>query len=44
FYNGKVAAARFFTRNILPEVAAVLSIIKDGDTSAIDVLEDALIV
>ena len=41
FYNGKVAAARFFTRNILPEVAVTLGVIKDGDTSAIDIVEEA---
>lgn len=42
FYNGKVASARFFARNFLPEVAATLQIIKDGDTSAIDILEAGL--
>lgn len=44
FYNGKVAAARFFTRNILPEAATILRVIKDGDTSAIDVVEEAFTV
>lgn len=44
FYNGKVNTARFFVRNILPEVGAILSIIKDGDTSAIDIAEEAFFV
>ncbi|MGE5403489.1 MAG: acyl-CoA dehydrogenase, partial [Candidatus Saccharibacteria bacterium] len=44
FYNGKVASARFFTRNVLPEVMTTLRVIKDGDTSCVDMVEEALFV
>lgn len=44
YYNGKVNTARFFARNILPDVGTILSIIKDGDTSAIDINEEAFFV
>ncbi|MEQ8201266.1 MAG: acyl-CoA dehydrogenase [Syntrophomonadaceae bacterium] len=37
FYNGKVASARFYLRNVVPDVWALAEIIIDGDTSAIDV-------
>lgn len=41
YYNGKVASARFFIRNIVPEIETTLKIFKDGDTSALDVVEEA---
>lgn len=41
FYQGKVNTAKFFVRNILPEVSFILSVIKDGDTSALDIEEAA---
>lgn len=44
FYNGKVASARFFIRNIVPEIETTLKIFKDGDTSAIDIVEEAFFV
>ena len=44
FYNGKVASARFFIRNIVPEIETTLKVFKDGDTSAIDIVEDAFFV
>jgi hypothetical protein len=37
FYAGKVASAKFYMRNIVPNVWAVAEIVKDGDTSVIDV-------
>ncbi|MGE5371988.1 MAG: acyl-CoA dehydrogenase [Solirubrobacterales bacterium] len=43
FYAGKVASAKFYARNILPEVGTTLRIIKDGDTSCIDIPEEALL-
>lgn len=42
FYQGKVASARFYVRNIVPEIEMVLKVVKDGDTSAVDVPEEAL--
>ena len=42
FYAGKVASARFYLRNILPDLAATLEIIKHADTSAIELDEKAL--
>lgn len=44
FYAGKTAAARFYLHNIVPEIATTLRVIKDGDTSCIDVPEEALLV
>ncbi|HHW61754.1 MAG TPA: acyl-CoA dehydrogenase [Syntrophomonadaceae bacterium] len=44
FYNGKVASARFYVRNIVPEIETTLKIFKDGDTSALDVVEEAFFV
>jgi hypothetical protein len=41
FYQGKVMTAKFFARNILPEVSFVLTVIKDGDTSALDIEQSA---
>jgi 3-(methylthio)propanoyl-CoA dehydrogenase len=37
FYSGKVATARYYVRNVVPNVWAVAEIVIDGDTSAIDV-------
>ena len=39
FYCGKVASARFFVRNVVPEIGASLAIMKDGDRTALDVDE-----
>lgn len=44
FYQGKVAAARFFLQNIVPEIETTLAIIKAGDTSALDVVQEAFLV
>ncbi|EHQ90923.1 acyl-CoA dehydrogenase [Desulfosporosinus youngiae] len=37
FYTGKVAAARYYLRNVVPNVWATAEIVIDGDTSALDV-------
>ncbi|NLB52846.1 MAG: acyl-CoA dehydrogenase [Syntrophomonadaceae bacterium] len=37
FYVGKVLAAKYYLRNVVPNVWAVAEIVKDGDRSAIDV-------
>ena len=42
FYHGKVASAKYFTRNVLPEIAALVDIIKEADCSAMDIEEAAL--
>jgi alkylation response protein AidB-like acyl-CoA dehydrogenase len=39
FYQGKIASARFYVKNILPELFALRRIFALGDTSAIDIPE-----
>lgn len=39
FYDGKVASARFFTRNILPEITALIPILSEADATAMEVNE-----
>ncbi|MCB8817860.1 acyl-CoA dehydrogenase [Desulfosporosinus shakirovi] len=41
FYNGKIQTAKFYVRNIVPDVMATVELIKEADTSAIDIPEDA---
>ncbi|HVJ49071.1 acyl-CoA dehydrogenase [Desulfitobacterium sp.] len=41
FYEGKVQSSRFYVRNLLPDVMATAQIIKEADTSAIDIPEEA---
>ncbi|HEY8875109.1 MAG TPA: acyl-CoA dehydrogenase [Desulfosporosinus sp.] len=41
FYNGKIQTAKFYVLNIVPDVAATVRIIKEADTSAIDMPEAA---
>ncbi|MCL6477562.1 MAG: acyl-CoA dehydrogenase [Peptococcaceae bacterium] len=41
FYTGKICSARFYVRNIVPDVMATVQVIKDGDSSAIDIPEEA---
>jgi hypothetical protein len=43
FYNGKVNAARYFVRNIVPNIFKIADIIKDGDTSVLDIDERAFL-
>lgn len=42
FYQGKVQAARFYVRNIVPEINKIAAVIKDGDTSALEIMEEGL--
>jgi hypothetical protein len=44
FYNGKLAAARYYANNILPNVFTLTTVIKDADTSVLEVPEEALII
>lgn len=44
FYAGKIASAKFFAHNILPEVDTTLKVIKQGDTSALDIDEKSLLI
>ncbi|EHQ88879.1 acyl-CoA dehydrogenase [Desulfosporosinus youngiae] len=41
FYTGKIYSARFYVRNVVPDVMATLQVIKEGDNSALDIPEDA---
>ncbi|MBV9143563.1 MAG: acyl-CoA dehydrogenase [Pseudonocardiales bacterium] len=41
FYQGKVAAAQFFARNILPELTARRAIVESTDNTLMDLPEDA---
>jgi hypothetical protein len=40
FYKGKIAAARYFTRNVLPEVDATVKAIKSEDLSVMEIPEE----
>ncbi|MHB8157713.1 MAG: acyl-CoA dehydrogenase [Desulfocucumaceae bacterium] len=42
FYQGKVQSAKFYIRNIVPEIFKIAEVVKDCDTSAIDILEEGL--
>ena len=37
FYIGKVAAARWFLRNVTPHIVYLINVITDADTSALDI-------
>jgi hypothetical protein len=41
FYQGKVAAASFFARNILPELTSRRAIVESTDNALMDVPEEA---
>ncbi len=41
FYQGKIAAASFFARNVLPELTARRTIVESTDNTLMDVPEDA---
>ncbi len=41
FYSGKIFSARFYVRNIVPDVMATVQVIKEGDSSALEIPEDA---
>lgn len=44
FYNGKVNAARYFVRNIMPNIFRTLEVIKEADTSVLDIAEEAFLI
>jgi len=44
FYNGKVNAAKYFVRNIVPNIFKTLEVVKEGDTSVLDIVEEAFLV
>lgn len=39
FYQGKIASARFFVRNIIPEIGAVVLVMKEEDRTALEIDE-----
>ncbi len=41
FYNGKIETARFYVRNIVPQVVTTRDIVLGADTSALDIPEEA---
>jgi hypothetical protein len=40
FYKGKVAAARYFIKNVLPETDAVVKAIKSEDMSVMEIPDE----
>ncbi len=43
FYNGKVMAAKYFAKNILPNIFTLIDVIKEADSSVIDIEEEAFL-
>lgn len=43
FYVGKVAAATYYVKNVVPNIAAITAVIKEADTSCLDIPLDAFI-
>jgi alkylation response protein AidB-like acyl-CoA dehydrogenase len=41
FYQGKIASARFYLKNVLPQLAVIRKVFEIGDTSAIDLDEES---
>jgi len=41
FYKGKIGTARYFARNIVPNISSLAKIIMSADTSSIDIPEEA---
>lgn len=41
FYQGKIQTAKFYILNVVPDVIATVKVIKEGDTSAMDIPEAA---
>jgi len=41
YYAGKVAGARFYIHNSVPDVITAVKVIEDGDTSALEIPEEA---
>ncbi len=44
FYAGKVASARFFVKNIIPEITAFLEVARNADTTVLEVPEEIFFV
>lgn len=44
FYQGKMEAARYYLRNVVPEIAEVAKKINNPDTSALDIIEEAFFI
>jgi len=44
FYAGKVTSARFFVKNIVPEIASLLEILNIGDATVLDLPEEIFFV
>ncbi len=42
FYKGKIASAKFYVMNVLPQIFSIKKIFAAGDTTAVDMLEEAL--
>ncbi|HPF19751.1 MAG TPA: acyl-CoA dehydrogenase, partial [Syntrophomonas sp.] len=42
FYQGKAASARFYVMNVLPDIFGIKKAFAGGDTTAIDIPEEAL--
>jgi alkylation response protein AidB-like acyl-CoA dehydrogenase len=42
FYKGKIASARFYVLNVVPQVNALRQVVESGDSSAIDISEESL--
>lgn len=41
FYTGKIQSAKYYIRNVVPGVMNLAQVIKDGDTSVLDIPEEA---
>ena len=41
FYAGKVATAKYFIKNVLPEVESAAKAIRAGDTSPVEIAEES---
>lgn len=41
YYQGKVMSARYYIKNVLPQIGSLNTIIKTADTSAIEISEEA---
>lgn len=42
FYKGKIASARFYIANVVPQISGIKKIFEIGDTTAIDISIDSL--
>lgn len=40
FYKGKIASARFYVKNVLPQISVLRNVLEIGDTTAIDIAEE----